>query len=247
MNASKNTAQIVDFENNATNKLVKQSKSAKGRQRRVTASTGTKVSVSSEHNDLRDRQTKAANRFTAIQRTQRQHLEEMKNIGDVILETRNLFDSDKEFGQAVEKTPLKAISRQDRYVLMKLAENWDKIQTAIKDGKMKSSTSAKILTDQYRSLLKANEPKTPPKGGKVKKTTQSKTESPKSSAKQKSTDETSSQDLPKAEWTEDSVAVKLVDIVRKNDLDVDLIFDKVLDLLEAKSLGIPAGKFLPSS
>lgn len=236
MNASNNTAQIVDFDNNTANKLAKQSKSAKGRQRRVLASTGTKVSVSNEHNDLTDRQTKAANRFTAIQKTQRQHLKEMKDIGDVILETRRLFESDKEFGQAVEKTPLKAISRQDRYVLMKLAENWDAIQTAIKDGKMKSSTSAKILTDQYRSLLKANQPKTPPKGGKKgKKTTQSKTESPKSSAKQKSTDEVSSQDQTKSEYTEDSVAVKLADIIRKNDLDVDLIFDKVIDLLEAKS------------
>jgi hypothetical protein len=238
MNASENTAQIVDFDNNSANKLAKQSKSAKGRQRRVLASTGTKVSVSNEHNDLTDRQTKAANRFTAIQKTQRQHLVEMKDIGDVILETRRLYESDKEFGQAVEKTPLKVISRQDRYVLMKLAENWDAIQTAIKDGKMKSSTSPKILTDQYRSLLKADQPKTPPKGGKGKsKPTQSKTETPKTSAKQKeATDEVSSQQaLPKAEYTEDSVAIKLADIVRKNDLDVDLIFDKVIDLLEAKS------------
>lgn len=237
MNASKNTAEIVDFENNSANKLAKQSKSAKGRQRRVLASQGTKISASAEFNDLKDRQTKAANRFTAIQKKQREHLVEMKDIGDVILETRRLFESDKEFGQAVEKTPLKAISRQDRYVLMKLAENWDAIQTAIKDGKMKSSTSAKILTDQYRSLLKANQPSTPPKGGKKgKKTTQSKTESPKSSAKQKSTDETSSQQTQsKTEYTEDSVAVKLADIIRKNDLDVDLIFDKVLDILEAKS------------
>lgn len=236
MNASNNTAQIVDFDNNTANKLAKQSKSAKGRQRRVLASTGTKVSVSNEHNDLTDRQTKAANRFTAIQKTQRQHLKEMKDIGDVILETRRLFESDKEFGQAVEKTPLKAISRQDRYVLMKLAENWDAIQTAIKDGKMKSSTSAKILTDQYRSLLKADQPKTPPKGGKGKSKSQSKTESPKTSAKQKATDEVSSQQTQtKSEYTEDSVAVKLADIIRKNDLDVDLIFDKVIDLLEAKS------------
>ena len=236
MNASNNTAQIVDFDNNSANKLAKQSKSAKGRQRKVIASTGTKVSVSVEHNDLTDRQTKAANRFTAIQKTQRQHLVEMKDIGDVILETRRLFESDKEFGQAVEKTPLKTISRQDRYVLMKLAENWDAIQSAIKDGKMKSSTSAKILTDQYRSLLKADQPKTTTKTKSSSKSkSQSKTESPKTSAKQKATDEVSSQDQSKTEWTEDSVAVKLADIVRKNDLDVDLIFDKVIDLLEAKS------------
>lgn len=236
MNASNNTAQIVDFDNNSANKLAKQSKSAKGRQRRVLASQGTKISASAEFNDLKDRQTKAANRFTAIQKTQRQHLKEMKDIGDVILETRRLFESDKEFGQAVEKTPLKAISRQDRYVLMKLAENWDAIQSAIKDGKMKSSTSAKILTDQYRSLLKADQPKTPPKGGKGKSKSQSKTESPKTSAKQKATDEVSSQQTQtKSEYTEDSVAVKLADIIRKNDLDVDLIFDKVIDLLEAKS------------
>jgi len=118
-----------------------------------------------------------------------------------------------------------------------LAENWDAIQTAIKDGKMKSSTSAKILTDQYRSLLKADQPKTTTKtksSSKSKSKSQSKTE-PKTSAKQKATDEVSSQDQSKTEWTEDSVAVKLADIIRKNDLDVDLIFDKVIDLLEAKS------------
>jgi len=238
MNASKNTAEIVDFENNSANKLARKSKSAKGRQRRVLASQGTKISASAEFNDLKDRQTKAANRFTAIQKTQRQHLKEMKDIGDVILETRRLFESDKEFGKAVEKTPLKAISRQDRYVLMKLAENWDAIQTAIKDGKMKSSTSAKILTDQYRSLTKSEQPKTTTKtssSSKSKSKSQSKTE-PKTSAKQKATDETSSQQTQsKTEYTEDSVAVKLADIIRKNDLDVDLIFDKVLDILEAKS------------
>ena len=236
MNASENTAQIVDFDNNSANKLAKQSKSAKGRQRRVLASTGTKVSVSNEHNDLTDRQTKSANRYKSIMSTQKKQLNELKLIGDVIAETRRLYESDKEFGQEVEKTPLKVISRQDRYVLMQLSNNWDGIQTAIKDGKMKSSTSPKILTDQYRSLLKADQPKTPPKGGKGKSKSQSKTESPKTSAKQKeATDEVSSQALPKAEYTEDSVAIKLADIVRKNDLDVDLIFDKVIDLLEAKS------------
>ena len=228
-----NTAKVVDFQNNSANKLAKQSKSAKGRQRRVITDSGVKVTVSLSV-DLKDRMKKAANRFTAIQNKQREHLVELKNIGDVLAELRGLYESDKVFGQEVEKTPLKAISRQDRYVLLQLSNNWDAIQTAIKDGKMKSSTSAKILTDQYRSLLKANQPKTPPKGGKGKKPTQSKTE-PKTSAKQKATDETSSQDLPKAEWTEDSVAIKLADIVRKNDLDVDLIFDKVIDLLEAKS------------
>ena len=236
MNASNNTAQIVDFDNNSANKLAKQSKSAKGRQRRVTASTGTKVSVSVEHNDLTDRQTKSANRYKAIMSTQKKQLNELKLIGDVIAETRRLFESDKEFGQEVEKTPLKAIPRQDRYVLLQLSNNWDNIQTAIKDGKMKPSTSPKLLTDAYRSLLKADQPKTPPKGGKGKsKPTQSKTETSKTSPKGKATDEVSSQTQSKTEYTEDSVAIKLADIVRKNDLDVDLIFDKVIDLLEAKS------------
>lgn len=232
-----NTAKIVDFQNNNANKLAKQSKSAKGRQKKVVMATGVKVTVSLTA-DLTDRMTKAANRYKSIMGVQKKHLNELKLIGDVIAELRRLYESDKVFGQEVEKTPLKAISRQDRYVLLQLSNNWDNIQTAIKDGKMKSSTSPKILTDQYRSLLKADQPKTPPKGGKGNKKTgtQSKTETPKTSASQKkSTDETSSPELPKAEWTEDSVAVKLADIVRKNDLDVDLIFDKVIDLLEAKA------------
>ena len=228
-----NTAKVVDFQNNSANKLAKQSKSAKGRQRRVITDSGVKVTMSLS-DDLKDRMKKAANRYSAIQKKQREHLVELKNIGDVLAELRRLYESDKVFGQEVEKTPLKAISRQDRYVLLQLSNNWDAIQTAIKDGKMKSSTSAKILTDQYRSLTKSDKP-TPPKGGKKgKKKSQSKTES-KSSAKQKATDETSSQDQTKSEVTENSVAVDLAKIIRQNDLDVDLIFDKVLDILEAKS------------
>ena len=228
-----NTAKVVDFQNNSANKLAKQSKSAKGRQRRVITDSGVKVTMSLS-DDLKDRMKKAANRYSAIQKKQREHLVELKNIGDVLAELRRLYESDKVFGQEVEKTPLKAISRQDRYVLLQLSNNWDAIQTAIKDGKMKSSTSAKILTDQYRSLTKSDKP-TPPKGGKKgKKKSQSKTES-KSSAKQKATDETSSQDQTKSEVTENSVAVDLAKIIRQNDLDVDLIFDKVMDILEAKS------------
>ena len=228
-----NTAKVVDFQNNSANKLAKQSKSAKGRQRRVITDSGVKVTMSLS-DDLKDRMKKAANRYSAIQKKQREHLVELKNIGDVLAELRRLYESDKVFGQEVEKTPLKAISRQDRYVLLQLSNNWDAIQTAIKDGKMKSSTSAKILTDQYRSLTKSDKP-TPPKGGKKgKKKSQSKTES-KSSAKQKATDETSSQDQTKSGVTENSVAVDLAKIIRQNDLDVDLLFDKVLDILEAKS------------
>ena len=228
-----NSAKVVDFQNNSANKLAKQSKSAKGRQRRVITDSGVKVTMSLS-DDLKDRMKKAANRYSAIQKKQREHLVELKNIGDVLAELRRLYESDKVFGQEVEKTPLKAISRQDRYVLLQLSNNWDAIQTAIKDGKMKSSTSAKILTDQYRSLTKSDKP-TPPKGGKKgKKKSQSKTES-KSSAKQKATDETSSQDQTKSEVTENSVAVDLAKIIRQNDLDVDLIFDKVMDILEAKS------------
>jgi len=215
---------VVDFQNNSANKLAKHSKSAKGRSKKALPA------------DLSDRLTKSANRYKSIMATQKKHLGELKLIGDDIAELRRLYESDKVFGQEVEKTPLKAIPRQDRYVLLQLSNNWDNIQTAIKDGKMKSSTSPKILTDQYRSLLKADQPKTPPKGGKGKsKPTQSKTETSKTSPKGKATDEVSSQALPKAEYTEDSVAIKLADIVRKNDLDVDLIFDKVIDLLEAKA------------
>ena len=227
---------VVDFQNNSANKLAKQSKSAKGRSKKVVMATGVKVTVSLPA-DLSDRLTKSANRYKSIMATQKKQLGELKLIGDDIAELRRLYESDKVFGKEVEKTPLKAIPRQDRYVLLQLSNNWDNIQTAIKDGKMKPSTSPKLLTDAYRSLLKADQPKTPPKGGKGKsKPTQSKTETSKTSPKGKATDEVSSQQTQtKSEYTEDSVAIKLADIVRKNDLDVDLIFDKVIDLLEAKS------------
>lgn len=235
MNAT--AVKVVDFQNNSANKLAKQSKSAKGRSKKVVMATGVKVTVSLPA-ELTARLTKSANRYKAIMSTQKKQLAELKLIGDDIAELRRLYESDKVFGQEVEKTPLKAIPRQDRYVLLQLSNNWDNIQTAIKDGKIKPSTSPKLLTDAYRKLTKSEaEPTTTktPSSNKGKKTTQSKTEAPKTSAKQKATDEVSSQDLPKAEWTEDSVAIKLADIVRKNDLDVDLIFDKVIDLLEAKA------------
>jgi hypothetical protein len=180
--------------------------------------------------ELQARAAKAAKRYVAIQTTQTKQLVELKDIGSVILELRSLYASDKQFGSEIKATPFSVISRQDRYDLMKLAEFWDGIQTAITEGKMAASTSPTMLVRNYSSLLKA-EGNASQVGRNVAKgkTKQSAKKSATTSAKQKATDETSTV----VKFTEQSVAQDLYALINKHNLDADLIFDKLHDLIDS--------------
>ena len=63
-------------------------------------------------------------------------LYQTRDIGMWLLQLRSLFKSDKQFGQAVGKTPLGKRSAQDRNDAMHIASNWDKIQKLNKSGEL---------------------------------------------------------------------------------------------------------------
>jgi hypothetical protein len=63
-------------------------------------------------------------------------LYQTRDIGLWLLQLRSVFKSDKQFGQAVGKTPLGKRSAQDRNDAMHIASNWDKIQKLNKNGEL---------------------------------------------------------------------------------------------------------------
>ena len=62
-------------------------------------------------------------------------------LGLILLQTKSLYKSDKLFGQFLGKSPLGAMSRQDRTDAMFIAANWNKVQAVmVRPGKLDSLT-----------------------------------------------------------------------------------------------------------
>ena len=231
MNTAIDNSKIVDFGNsNSANKLAKDSKSASRKLSSVDTSAFTKADLTAETEGLNDRLESSAKIYKRIKLTQKKHLSELRSVGTVLNEYRSLYKSDKDFGQAIAKTPLKVVTRQDRNDLMWLDTNWDSLQELITKGDL-SSRNPSGLRKQYTAWKKA----------------QSKTEDENSQPEVESTDgnpsldESTTQesaDTPKEspdapEITEASVASDLVKLLKANpELDFDLIVDQVRDALE---------------
>lgn len=178
--------------------------------------------------ELQAKAAKAAKRYVAIQTTQGKQLVELKDIGSVILELRSLYASDKQFGSEIKATPFAVIPRQARYDLMKLAEFWDGIQTAITEGKLAASTSPTLLVRSYSALLKSQGDDAKVGRNVAKGKTKAAKAAKKTASKAKSTDETST-----VKFTEQSVAQDLYVLITKHNLDADVIFDKLHDLIDS--------------
>lgn len=221
------TSKVVDFgENNSANKLAKSSRKASGKLTTVSATAITKGEIQAETEGLNDRMESSAKTYKRIKSAQKKHLSELRSVGTVLNEYRSMFKSDKLFGQAVAKTPLKVVSRQDRTDLMWLDTNWDSLQELITKGDL-TSRSPSGLRQQLAKLRKTESTETP----------QSETESTdEPSSLDESTTQESSADTPKEspEITETSVASDLVKLLKANpDLDLDVIIDLVRDQVES--------------
>jgi hypothetical protein len=59
-------------------------------------------------------------------------------LGLILIQTRALYKSDKLFGQFLGKSPLGAMSRQDRSDAMFIAANWTKVQKMNNSGELDS-------------------------------------------------------------------------------------------------------------
>lgn len=228
-NTAIDTSKVVDFgENNSANKLAKSSRKASGKLTTVSATAITKGEIQAETEGLNDRMESSAKTYKRIKSAQKKHLSELRSVGTVLNEYRSMFKSDKLFGQAVAKTPLKVVSRQDRTDLMWLDTNWDSLQELITKGDL-TSRSPSGLRQQLAKLRKTESTETP----------QSETESTDEPSSQQQQDESTTQesaDTPKEspEITETSVASDLVKLLKANpDLDLDVIIDLVRDQVES--------------
>lgn len=198
-----------------------------------------KAQVQTAHVEIpKELKQQAANnvkRYVAIKATQKKHLDEIKGFGETLLAIRKLYPSDQQFGTAIQsETDFGKIERQVRHTWMKLAEFWNDIQVAIKDGKMSESTSAEMLVRNYVKLLKATG-QTNKVGRNAaakaanKKTAKAVKQSTAKSAKAESTVGIPTEKKP----TESQVAKQLYALIKQHDLSADVIFDNLHDLIDA--------------
>ena len=217
MNATANEVQSNEFDNNSANLLAKQSKGAKGAAKQVKASEGTKLPLTEEGKTLVERQEDSAKKYVSLRK---RTMNELKLIGDTLVETRLQFPSKKIFGQELAKTPLKVIARQDVFVLMRLSTHWVEIQALLKEEKIKFSISPRTLTDNFLAFKKAET-----ESNDSDDQTES-AETPSASEKQ------SNDEIASTKHTEDSVAKEVSALIQQNELDLDLIVDKIRDILK---------------
>ena len=84
-------------------------------------------------------------------------------LGQILIQHRALYKSDKLFGQFLAKGPLGCMSRQDRSDTVFVASNWAKIRKINNDGSLDS-----LGVSAIRKRLKASDkPKAPTSAGNV--------------------------------------------------------------------------------
>ena len=84
-------------------------------------------------------------------------------LGLILLQTKSLYKSDKLFGQFLGKSPLGAMSRQDRTDAMFIAANWNKVQKLNDSGALDSLGVSAIR----KRIKKSDQPKAPVSAGNV--------------------------------------------------------------------------------
>ena len=84
-------------------------------------------------------------------------------LGLILIQTRALYKSDKLFGQFLGKSPLGAMSRQDRSDAMFIASNWKKVQKLNDSGNLDTLGVSAIR----KRLKAADKPKAPVSAGNV--------------------------------------------------------------------------------
>ena len=84
-------------------------------------------------------------------------------LGLILIQTRALYKSDKLFGQFLGKSPLGAMSRQDRTDAMFIAANWNKVQKLNDSGALDSLGVSAIR----KRIKKSDQPKAPVSAGNV--------------------------------------------------------------------------------
>ena len=103
--------------------------------------------------------------YDEMQLLQLKQLDNLKEIGTILLQFKSFFPSLKEFGQFIATTDLAKISAQDRSDAIFVATHWTTVQKLNKSNKLDSlgvSAIRKRITEQLRKEGKM-QPKAQPK------------------------------------------------------------------------------------
>ena len=192
--------------------------------------------------------------YRSLVKNRKAQLEKLKGIGEVLVELRSVSGaSDKAYGILVSKTPLSVMTRQDRFDAVWLAENWNEVQTYMKEMDI-SSGSAAYLRQKIKSAKPATEPSAPatvsgeatlsgnaaeassqkpktdakPSAGVQSSDKQDAT--PKSSEATEATDEASSQATEVSVDNEDDFALSMAQIVEQSGLDLKKVINALLKI-----------------
>lgn len=174
--------------------------------------------------------------YDEFQLLQLKQLDYYKQIGDLLIQLRAFYPSDKLFGQAVAKTELGKIKDQDRWDAKWVAEHWTTVQKLNKSNKLDSlgiSSIRKKVTEKLRA-----EGKMKPKASAEPKVQEAASNKPKASTEPKVQEKLAAGPLttPKVQ-NEVDLAKLVADIVKDNGLDFSTFVAELTKIRKAISKG----------
>jgi len=105
---------------------------------KATVSIDATISVGKAKFTLSEAMQHGANIYDKLYLLQEQQLDYYRELGNILLQSRALFKSDKLFGQYLSGSALGCMSRQDRSDAMFIASQWAEVQKLNKNGALES-------------------------------------------------------------------------------------------------------------
>ena len=105
---------------------------------KATVSIDATISVGKAKFTLNEAMQHGANIYDKLYLLQEQQLDYYRELGNILLQSRALFKSDKLYGQYLKESALGCMSRQDRSDAMFIASHWADVQKLNKNGALES-------------------------------------------------------------------------------------------------------------
>lgn len=132
---------------------------------KATVSVTGQIKLGKANYELHEAMAHGAMIYDKLYLLQEQQLDYYRELGNILIQARSLFKSDKLFCQYLAKSDLGSMSRQDRSDAMFIAANWTTVQKLNKNGALES-----LGVSAIRKRCKAAEaPKKPSSAGNVSK------------------------------------------------------------------------------
>lgn len=105
---------------------------------KATATISGEIKVGKAKFTLHEAMAHGANIYDKLYLLQEQQLDYYRELGNILIQARALFKSDKLFGQYLAKSDLGQMSRQDRSDAMFIASQWSDVQKLNSNGALES-------------------------------------------------------------------------------------------------------------